>query len=42
VAGTHLGGPGSLTAAAWRVVVLLALLVAGVSLLVLEYLMTEP
>lgn len=34
----HLGGLGAITAAAWMVAVPLGLLIAGVSLLVLEYL----
>jgi hypothetical protein len=37
----HLGGLGSITAAAWLVAAPLGLLVAGVSLLVLEYLSAE-
>jgi hypothetical protein len=38
----HLGGLAAVTASAWMVAVPLGLLVAGVALLVLEYLTSEP
>jgi hypothetical protein len=38
----HVGGLGAITAAAWLVALRLGLLVAGVSLLTLEYLAAEP
>jgi hypothetical protein len=38
----HVGGLGCVTAAAWLVAVPLGLLVAGVALLTLEYLTSEP